>query len=94
MLRLIDYMGIRLVVLGMDFTDINAYCRCWPLSGPNPIYCRTRAGDVDGSLGTVEALEKIVPFYRQAFPNKLPIFRADGGFNRPEADLCVPRDGT
>ncbi len=56
--------------------------------GPHPVFCRTRAGDVDGALGTVEALEKIVPFYRQAFPNKLPIFRADGGFNRPEL-ICV-----
>ena len=31
--------------------------------GPHPILCRTRAGDVDGSLGTAEALDKIVPFY-------------------------------
>ncbi len=56
--------------------------------GPNPVYCRTRAGDVDGSLGTAEALNKIVPFYRQRFPEKLPIFRADGGFNRPEL-ICT-----
>ncbi len=31
--------------------------------GPLPVFCRTRAGEVDGALGTVEALEKIVPFY-------------------------------
>lgn len=49
-----------------------------------PLYAKLRPSNIDASLGTIEALEKIVPCLKEAFPKATILVRADSGFAREE----------
>lgn len=54
------------------------YC----FAGDWPLWVELRSSNIDGALGTVEALQKIVPKIRKRFPKTKIILRADGGYLR------------
>lgn len=60
-----------------------------------PVWAELRQANIDASLGTLEALEKIVPKIRTKFGEQIPItFRADSGFARDKImNYCIASDG-
>lgn len=64
-----------------DYCYLPLYCFC----GDIPLWAQLRASDRDGSAGTREALEKIVPAIRKRFGKHVMIVvRGDSGFCRDE----------
>jgi hypothetical protein len=58
------------------FLPLYSFCDGWPL------LALLKPADIDASRGTVEALEKIVPKLRKAWPDVRIIVRGDSGFCR------------
>lgn len=60
------------------FLPLYAFCDGWPLLG------LLRPSNIDACAGTVEALQRIVPKLRQAWPEVRIVIRGDSGFCREE----------
>lgn len=62
----------------------NCYCYLplYVFAGSFPLLARLRSSNIDGSTGTVEALEMIIPMIRERFPDTRITLRADSGFCR------------
>lgn len=76
------------------------YLPLYAFCGNVPLWSELRDCKIDGSKGTVEALQKMVPVIRKRFGKKVRIIlRADGGFaredimawceNQPEVYYCL-----
>ena len=64
-----------------NYCYLPLYCFC----GDIPLWAQLRTADRDGSDGTLEALQKIIPVLRGRFGKKTPIIlRGDSGFCRDE----------
>jgi Transposase DDE domain group 1 len=62
-----------------DYCYLPLYCFC----GDIPLWAQLRTADRDGSDGTLEALQKIIPAIRERFGKHVQIIvRADSGFCR------------
>ena len=61
-----------------NYCYLPLYC----FAGSLPLWAQLRPSNIDASLGTVEALEQIVPAIRQRFPQARIMVRADSGFCR------------
>jgi len=66
------------------YYDCFCYLPLHAFVGDVPLWSQLRTADRDGSEGTVEALEKIVPALRKRCPRARIIVRADSGFCRDE----------
>lgn len=58
------------------------YLPLYIFCGDDVLLARLRRADIDGSAGTVDALERIVPQIRSSWPEVRIILRADSGFAR------------
>lgn len=61
-----------------DYCYLPLFCFC----GDIPLWAQLRTSNQDASIGTVEALEKIVAAIRARFPDAKILVRADSGFSR------------
>lgn len=61
-----------------NYCYLPLFCFC----GDVPLWAQLRTSDHDASIGTVEALEKIVTAIRKRIPAAKIIVRADSGFSR------------
>lgn len=62
-----------------DYCYLPLYCFC----GDIPLWAQLRSADRDGSDGTLEALQKIIPAIRERFGRHVPVIvRGDSGFCR------------
>jgi predicted transcriptional regulator len=66
----------------MDYYDNYCYLPLYCFSGSWPLIAKLRPSNIDPSLGTIEALEKIVVQIRKRFPDVQILLRADSGFMR------------
>jgi hypothetical protein len=66
----------------MVYYDNYCYLPLYCFSGSWPLIAKLRPSNIDPSLGTLEALEKIIPRIRRRFPDVQILLRADSGFMR------------
>jgi hypothetical protein len=64
------------------YYDNYCYLPLYCFSGSWPLIAKLRPSNIDPSLGTLEALEKIIPRIRRRFPDVQILLRADSGFMR------------
>jgi hypothetical protein len=64
------------------YYDNYCYLPLYCFSGSWPLIAKLRPSNIDPSLGTIEALEKIVVQIRKRFPDVQILLRADSGFMR------------